>query len=114
MKTLYKLYIDCGRMGSLDGLFIADARMMKALIDSKKEVYFGEVLGKHSEVSIPIEESYITEVTSDPSVLSIVTEYSLEQGFDPFEYIELYHRQDFDSDEEYEEYDWSFLLEAVK
>lgn len=49
MKKLYKYDLGCGRMGSIDSVFIADDELVKACIG--KLVYFGEVLGKHSNVS---------------------------------------------------------------
>jgi hypothetical protein len=36
-------------MGALSGIFVAEEEAVEALIASGKEVYFGEVLGKHSE-----------------------------------------------------------------
>lgn len=50
---LYRFYWDCGRMGDLDGLFVVDDngdRVLELLLKSDYQVYFGEVLGKHSEV----------------------------------------------------------------
>ena len=46
MKGLYEFYWECGRQGDLTGVFIADSESVAALLD--KEIYFGEVLGKHS------------------------------------------------------------------
>ena len=48
MNKLYKFHWDCGRMGNLDGVFIAEPKEIEALIG--KEIHFGEVLGKHSDI----------------------------------------------------------------
>jgi hypothetical protein len=88
MKAIYKLHFDCGRMGVLEGSFVADTEEVKKLIDSKKEVYFGEVLGKHSEISGRIEECDITLVTTEPKVVELFERHDLSSGYNPFDYIE--------------------------
>jgi hypothetical protein len=85
-KGLYKLNFDCGRSGSLEGLFVANVEDVKFLIDVGWEVYFGEVLGKHSEVCGPIEEVDIKLISTDDAVIKIVTEHELENGHNPFHY----------------------------
>ncbi|SOK58440.1 hypothetical protein [Yersinia phage fHe-Yen9-04] len=50
MNKLYEFCLDCGRMGDLTGLFIATEDELRAL--QGMTIYFGEALGKHSEVSI--------------------------------------------------------------
>jgi hypothetical protein len=50
MKAIYRMDIDCGRNGNLTGVFIADKDHVKILLEKKIEIYFGEVLGKHSEI----------------------------------------------------------------
>ena len=49
MKKLYSFFWDCGRMGDVEGLFIAEESEVDAAIGS--QVYFGEILGKHSDIS---------------------------------------------------------------
>lgn len=87
MKALYKLHIDCGRMGDLNGIFISDTEKMKELVSSEKHVNFGECLGKHSEVYCPITEEDYTFITADENVIEIVEQYGLENGFNPFDYL---------------------------
>lgn len=48
MRKLYSFFWDCGRMGDVEGLFIAEESEVDAAIGS--EVYFGEILGKHSDI----------------------------------------------------------------
>jgi hypothetical protein len=47
-KILVKFYWDCGRNGDVEGLFITTKKELKYAIG--KQIYFGEILGKHSEV----------------------------------------------------------------
>ena len=87
-KAIYKLHFDCRRMGVLLGIFVADKDEMNELIKSGKEIYFGEVLGKHSEISGPIEEGDLTLVTDDPAIVEIFVKYDMETGYNPFNYID--------------------------
>lgn len=96
MKAVYKLHFDCGRMGELTGLFIAEKESVDKLIESGEEIYFGEVLGKHSEVCGPIEENDVTLISTEENVIKIIEEHGLENGFNPFDYI----REEDNEDEE--------------
>lgn len=86
MEGLYKMNFACGRNGDLTGLFIAKDTLVKCLIDHKIRVYFGEVLGKHSEIWGYLDEREIKLVTQDPKVLEVVKDFDLESGFNPFSY----------------------------
>ena len=88
MKGLYKFHFDCGRMGELVGLFTQEVSEMDKLVNSKQEVYFGEVLGKHSEVYGEIGEDDYTLVTTDENVIKVVEDYGLENGYNPFDFID--------------------------
>ena len=61
--NLYKFYWDCGRMGYLDGLFIAEESDLEEAYD--KEVYFGEVLGIHSEIYGTLNRDDISLISDD-------------------------------------------------
>jgi hypothetical protein len=87
MDAIYKMNFDCGRSGNLEGIFIAEESAVNALIVSGKEVYFGEVLGKHSEVCGPIEATDITMVTNDPAIVAVFDEHKMQCGYNPFDYI---------------------------
>lgn len=86
MKALFKMDFDCGRMGNLEGVFITDTEDVEYLVNNKISVYFGEVLGKHSEISGCVAESEIKQITTDENVIKIVEEYGLNSGYNPFEY----------------------------
>jgi hypothetical protein len=63
MKKLYKFYWDCGRQGDISGLFISDDKTISDNIG--KNVYFGEVLGKHSEIFGYLEPKDLEEISQD-------------------------------------------------
>ena len=85
MEALYKMNFDCGRQGSLEGVFVADTEDVKYLIDNMICVNFGEALGKHSEIYGPICKDEIKQITTDEKVISIFEEYDLQSGYNPFE-----------------------------
>ena len=81
MLTIYKFHVDFGRMGSLRSVLIADSDAVAKSIG--RRVYFGEVLGKHSEVFFNLEESHLTAVSTDPAAIELLTSLSLEMGLNP-------------------------------
>ena len=85
MKALFKMNFDCGRNGNLEGVFISDTDDVKYLVKNNISVYFGEVLGKHSDVSGCVDKSEITMITTDENVISVVFEHGLESGYNPFD-----------------------------
>ena len=85
-NAVYKLKFDCGRQGELEGLFVAPRSHVKKLIESGINVYFGEVLGKHSEVCGPVEASEIIFVSDNPEVIKVIEEFDLQNGYNPFDY----------------------------
>ena len=88
MKGIYKFYVDCGRMGDLSGVFVADSEIVEKAIAKGKSVYFHDVLGKHSEIEVDLSESNITLASDDPSVVAIVSELDLCNGINPFDYFD--------------------------
>lgn len=86
MKRLYKFHAYVGRMGELEGVFIATQDQVDWLTSINKSIYFGEVLGKHSEIFFPIEEKHIKLISSDENVIKVVEENGLTSGYDPFGY----------------------------
>ena len=86
---VYRFHADCGRQGSLEGVFISTEEEVTLLLDSQTEVYFGEVLGKHSEIFGSLSNDAISLITRDPEVVKIVEEYDLTSGYNPFDYTTL-------------------------
>lgn len=80
-ECLWRFYWDCGRQGSVEGIFKATKEEVDAAIG--KEVYFGEILGKHSEVYGIIEDGEIEIISDDPLIVKNAT----ESGYDPLDYL---------------------------
>jgi hypothetical protein len=96
-EAVYKLNADCGRMGNLEGLFIAKKSHVKLLIKSGIKVYFGEVLGKHSEIYGAIEKDAIKMISDELNVIELIEKHDLENGYNPFKYTAVNHnRADFE------------------
>lgn len=85
MKAVYKLECVCGRMGILYGLFVAEKADVEKLVASGDEVYFGEVLGKHSSVSCSLSWEDIQMITDDPDFTAKAQQLHGEVGFNPVE-----------------------------
>lgn len=81
MKKLWKFkwYSNYAFIG---GLFKATDEQVENIIG--KEVYFGEIEGKHSNVYGTIEKQEIELVSDNPIVVESVPEF----GYNPFAYIE--------------------------
>ena len=88
---LYSFTWDCGRQGSLEGLFAAE----ESLVETMKgfDVHFGEALGKHSEIYGTLEEGDIVVVSEDEEKIDWLIEVmgtSNISGWNPLNYIRLY------------------------
>lgn len=86
MLKLYRFAESFGRMGYLSGLFVEDDERVKKVIG--KRVYFGEVLGKHSEIYFDLEERHFQELTDDQAFIQKFEELNLATGHNPFNYME--------------------------
>lgn len=96
MKKLYKFYSNWGRMGDLEGLFIADEQDVKNIIG--KEVYFGEVLGKHSEVEDTMTEEMFTAINIPQDALETL-EKELGTTWSGLNPIDIYEEEEENDDE---------------
>jgi hypothetical protein len=85
-KGVYKFHWDYGRMGEVDGVFVASQESIAKAIG--KQVYFGEILGKHSEVYGELDDGDYELLTDNPEVVALVLEHKLESGYNPLDYIE--------------------------
>ena len=94
MNKIYRFYWSCGRMGDVEGIFAAtDEEVEKAVGQC---VYFGEILGKHSEIYGNLSQEDLTMLTDDQDFISKAVEYKLiPSGYNPLEFI------DYEEDENY-------------
>jgi len=90
MLKLYSFYWDCGRNGGVEGLFIADSELVESMIG--KRVYFGEILGKHSEVYGDLETKDLTVLSEDEEKIKWLKELFQSvsiSGYNPLNYIRI-------------------------
>jgi hypothetical protein len=76
-------------MGDLDGMFVCDKADLEKLYG--KTVYFGEVLGKHSDVEIEVDEGCFEIKTEDQEFIAKFIEIMGDgtiSGYSPFDYID--------------------------
>lgn len=87
-KYLWKFYWDCGRMGEVSGLFVATEDEINKSIG--KEVYFGEILGKHSEVCGTLDREDLEKINLDSVSTERVAEFLGDtwSGYNPLKYID--------------------------
>lgn len=86
-KILCKFYWDCGRNGYLEGVFVATQEEIDAIFG--KKVYFGEALGKHSEISGIIKNNDITILSTDQDFIQKAEKYKLVPlGYNPLDYMD--------------------------
>jgi hypothetical protein len=87
MRKLYKFYWDCGRSGDLEGTFVCEEERIQKLIG--QDINFGEVLGKHSEITGTLQTKDIEECSDDQEFIDKVIEAGLvPSGFNPLHYYE--------------------------
>lgn len=82
---------DYGRMGELDGLFIVDAEewaTLQKIIEEETEIYFGEVLGKHSEIFGRIKPKDIEVRSENQEFCAEFRRLKLDTGYNPLDYYE--------------------------
>lgn len=84
MKAVYKFFWDCGRMGEVEGVFVAEKGEVEKAIG--QDIYFGEILGKHSEVYGTLGEKDLTMISDEENVVEIIEKYGLESGYNPLYY----------------------------
>lgn len=83
---LCKFYWDCGRMGDVEGIFVACDRQIENALG--KRIYFGEILGKHSEIYGDLNKEDLTILTEDQDFIKKAVEYGiLPTGFNPLDYL---------------------------
>lgn len=84
MERLYK-FDPVSYYGSLEGVFVADEQEIANLIGQR--IYFGEVLGKHSEVWCTITQMEV--ITEDQDKIAVFKElFPQGIGYNPLEYLE--------------------------
>ena len=112
-KGIYKMNLSFGRMGDLEGVFVAYDLHIETLIYEGLEIYFGEVLGKHSEVYGAIPASAIKFISDDESIIKLFEDNELESGFNPLDYTTVNFDYDEYQIEEDDDYIARDLIEKI-
>ena len=100
MKVIARFYWDCGRMGSVDGMFVTTKAALEAAYG--KDVYFGEILGKHSDIYGTLDENDIEIVTEDQDFIEKFIEILGDgdiSGYNPLSYLSLDDAEEEQDDE---------------
>jgi hypothetical protein len=84
-KGIYRFDQDFGRMGGLDGVFVATDE--EVLAATGKVARFGEALGKHSDVWCELDADNVKLLTDEPSAVDVVEKYRLGTGYNPLHYL---------------------------
>lgn len=101
MKKVYKFTESFHRMGTLESVFVADEEVVARLRERGK-LRLGEVLGKHSNITVTVNEQTLTEIPLGDET-PLIVEF-LEKhlwgcvGVDLIEYV-----RDLERDEKFEE-----------
>lgn len=87
-ELLVEMSLDYGRMGDLKGLFLVDKADFELAQKLNPQVYFGEVLGKHSEVYCDFNEMSFAVKTDDSAKIAVLKEIGVvSSGHNPFDYL---------------------------
>ncbi len=84
MKGIYRYSFYSGRGGNISGIFVAEIDLVQR--SNGKKVYFGEALGKHSNVEGNLRLSDFTLLSSEPADIEVFERLDLECGYNPFNY----------------------------
>jgi len=88
-QGIYHFEWDCGRSGNLEGWFLCDEETIKRVIG--RRLYFGEVLGKHSEIYGELSNDdihLISDKLEDVAAFTHVTKLiGKSLGWNPLQYI---------------------------
>lgn len=84
---LYRFLWDCGRMGEVEGLFFAEADEVEKAIGS--HIYFGEILGKHSEIHGTLDKDDLERLDINGSALEELRKATgnTVSGYNPLNFI---------------------------
>lgn len=69
-NAVYRVEVDCGRMGTIVDEFVCDQNVMQRILADKPTICAYEVLGKHSEVKFELNSKTVLFVTEDPAAVA--------------------------------------------
>lgn len=87
MKVIVQWAQDYGRMGDLDGVFVCEKDLLEKLKGHK--VYASDVLGKHSEIPLVLDDESIEIKSEDQDFIEKFVEIVGDRvGFDVLGYVQ--------------------------
>jgi len=86
-KKLWKFQWDVPRMGTVDSTFVATQSEIDEAMGSR--VYFGEILGKHSEIYGTLDPEDLEVLSEDQDEIAIFERTVGGTGHCPLDYIEI-------------------------
>ena len=75
MKKLFKFYVDYGRHGDIEGVFVAEEAEVTAALGYT--ISFYEPWGKHSSAECTLEASQFTVLTDDQDFIEKAQKYGI-------------------------------------
>ncbi len=86
LPKLWRFHWNVGRQGDVEGVFIATDEEIESNIGAA--VYFGEILGKHSEVYGTLDRSDLEVISDDPKFVGLFQQHIGSTGYNPLDYLE--------------------------
>lgn len=89
MRKLVRFKWDVRSMGTVEGIFVTTDEELGEAVG--REIYFGEILGKHSEISGTLDAEDITTLSLDQEFIDKLVEVFGEtkiSGYCPLDYFE--------------------------
>ena len=89
--AIYTFHCDLGRMWDLCGTFLQDIQKVEDAKSQDYTVYFGEVLGKHSDIRVTFSRLHVQKITDDEKLVNAFEEIlrlanKSHFGYNPFEF----------------------------
>lgn len=85
-EVVWRFEWDMGRNGTVESEFVATRKEIEEILGQR--VYFGEILGKHSEVYGTLEASEFKMISDDVAFAQKFKELIGTTGYCPFDYLE--------------------------
>ena len=93
-EKIYKFSAEYNR-DPVESVFPAEEAEIEWIIG--KDIYFGEIQGKHSEVIMTMKRSHFTVLTDDPIKVDIIKEIVGATGHCPFDYLDEEQGKEWDN-----------------
>lgn len=83
---IYRFDVDYGRGYGVEAVFAASEAEIASIMG--KEIYFGEICGKHSEITATPDEKNLRLLTDDPVVVRAFIKFGFASGHNPLHYAQ--------------------------